>query len=674
MDRTRLESVISALALVALAGAARGQDGDDEGPIIVGEKRGQWETFELKSVSAELGFEERWQRDEYDQTGAPDTTDTSNLLRGTFDLFTESYIGHKNFIDLTATLGFGVDYEQVRSDTADQDRDDITFSNLYDISALILGEGPLPVIAYSRRDETFLDREFSGSIRSITSETGVIFRLKSERAPTTVQYFHRDQSDSDTLDIVDTQIVQDTVVVQSLYRITESQELELTYIFDHVDETQAFGFQNMYDRHDATLTHTLRFGPEDKHDLRSMLRLYDQSGRYAGSVVRLDEQLTLRHTEDLESRYNLIAETQDRGGSDQQLIAGNAQVRHQLYDSLTSTATVGGDHLSLADDDFTSDGYFVAGTLDYVKRVPYGLLEASSSVGYDRQENSDRGDTLSVVNQPAIFIDPLPIILNRRNIVPSSILVTGAAGIPVFQEGLDYDVRDFPDRVELRRVVGGAIPNGTSVLISYDIGPEPENAIDTINTSFSVRYQFDQGALDGLAAYFRYRRTDRNLDADDTSLFVIEDVNVLIYGLEYEISDFTFGAERENRDSNVSGYDATRLFARYQRRLAPRSSITADLTYEIFDYTTEDNKLELLRASARWRHRLSRNLDISLWLQYRDEQEDISGDTRGFEQAVELNWQLRQTSAYMTLRNAILEGDNVDRLSQEFVIGFRRRF
>jgi hypothetical protein len=190
----------------------------------------------------------------------------------------------------------------------------------------------------------------------------------------------------------------------------------------------------------------------------------------------------------------------------------------------------------------------------------------------------------------------------------------------------------------------------------------------------SVRYSIDKGPLDGLSVYARYRRTDRDLEARDATLFVIEDVSVLLYGAEYEISDFTFGAERENRDSNVSGYDATRLFGRYDRRLGPRSSLTVDVTYEIFDYTTEDNTLELLRASARWRQRIARGLDLSLWLQFRDEHEDISGDVMGFEQAIELNWQLRQTSAYMSFRNAFLDGDNVDRLSQQFVIGFRRRF
>lgn len=676
MRRAPIESVLTALALAAMAGTLRAQTAaeEDEGPIIVGEKRGQWETFELHSISAELGFEERWSNDQYNQRNAPDATDTSNLLRGTFDLFTESYIGHKNFIDLTANLGFGLDYEQVRSDTANEDRDDLTFTNLYDINALILGEGPLPLTAYARRDETFLDREFSGSIRSITSEEGAILRFKSDVAPTTVHYFHRDQSDTDTLDIVDTHIIQDTVAVQSLYRITTSQTLEINYTFDHVDETQAFGFTNLYDRHDATLTHTLYFGPEHKHDLRSTLHIYDQSGDYANSRVRLDEQLTLRHSDDLESRYNLVAETQDNGGSETRFLGGNATVRHQLFDSLTTTATAGGNHLLLVDDDFTADDVFITTTLDYVKKVPYGEFQAATTAGYDYQQNSDRGDTLSILNEPATFIDPFPVILGRRNIVVGSILVTGVGGIPVFQEGIDYDIRDYPDRVELRRILGGGIPNGTNVLISYDIGPEPANSIDTINTGVSVRYRIEEGMLNGLSMYFRYLRTDRNLDAEDASLFVIEDVNDLIYGLEYEISDFTFTAERENRDSNVSGYDAIRLGARYDRRLGPRSSITADLTYEIFDYTTEDNRLELLRASARWRQRLTRTLDFSLWLQFRDEREDIGGHVQGFEQALELNWQLRQTSAYMSIRNAILNGEDVDQLSQEFVIGFRRRF
>lgn len=674
MGRAPIESVLTALALVAAAGSAFAQSGDDEGPIIVGESRGEWETFELHSIGAELSFEERYRIDQIDEPTNGKSTDTANLHRGKFDLFTESYIGHKNFIDLTADLGFGLDYEQVRSETTGDDRNDLTFTNLYDVSALVLGEGPLPATIYSRRDESFLDREFSGSIRSIVSETGAILRFKSDVAPTTFHYFHRDQNDSDALDIVDSHTVQDSASVQSLFHITSKQELELSYVFDHIDESQAFGFNNVYDRHDATLTHIIRFGPEDKFDLRSNLRIYDQTGRYEGSVVRIDEQLTLRHTEDLESRYNLSAETQDRGGVRQQALAGNASVRHQLFDSLTSSANAGGSYLTLPDDDFNSENYFVFGTLDYTKRVPLGRLEAGTLLGYDHLHNSDRGQNLSILNEAATFIDPFPVVLARRNIIPASILVTGSTGIPVFQEGIDYDVRIFTDRVELRRILGGGIANGTSVLISYDIGPEPENSIDTLNSAFSIRYSFDDGALSGLSLYLRYRRADRSLEAKDPTQFVIEDVNDLTYGAEYEISDFTFTAERENRVSDVSGYDANRFSARYDRRMGVRSLLTIDNTYEIIDYTSDNNRLELLRSSVRWRQRLLQNLDLSLWFQFRDENETIGGHTQGFEQALELDWHLRQTSAFLSIRNAILNGDNVDRLSQEFVLGIRRKF
>ena len=45
MRRAPIESVLTALALAAMAGTLRAQTAaeEDEGPIIVGEKRGQWE-------------------------------------------------------------------------------------------------------------------------------------------------------------------------------------------------------------------------------------------------------------------------------------------------------------------------------------------------------------------------------------------------------------------------------------------------------------------------------------------------------------------------------------------------------------------------------------------------------------------------------------------------------
>lgn len=666
------------MVLAAATGAVWAQDAasirEDGGPIIVGESVGELKPFELHSYSMAFDFMSRFRQDELDQRGQPSTTDTERLFRGTLDFSTESYIGHENLIDLTADFQVGLENQDINSETLNDENNDLTLTDLYDVSAQILKEGPVPVTAYSRRTEALIDREFSGTIKAVSSETGMIARFKSDVAPTWIQYFHREQDESDQLDTVNTGLVQDTAAIHSDYRIDADQRLEFNYTFDHVDETQGFNFDNTYDRNDGELIHTIRFGPENRHDLRSSLRYYDQSGDFALQVLRLDEQLTMRHTDQFDMRYNLEGETREQGGDQQQLLLGSATATHRLFDSLTSSATAGGSHFALPDDDFTSEDAFINGSLDYTKKVPLGRFDAGTSLGYNVLDNSDRGGTLSVTDQPGTFNDPFPIVISRSRIIPSTVRVTDVSRLRTYIEGSDYTLSDFPDRIELDRVVGGAIIDGQTVLISYDIGPEAANRIETTTGTISLRYTFERGWLQGLSLYTTLQRADHTLTADDPEDFTLDDFTSILYGAEYRIGDLTLSAERENRDSTISPYDATRLEASFDRRLGRFSTLSLDVRYETIDYSDDNNHLDLLRVSGRWSERLATYLDLNLRLQYRDEHETIGGDVTGFEQAIELNWHYRQTSAYASFRNAMLDGDTVDRTSQTIIFGFRRTF
>ncbi|MGE3108986.1 MAG: hypothetical protein AB7G11_17290 [Phycisphaerales bacterium] len=665
------------LVLVITAGTAWSRQAlqpqpTDDGPVIVGERRGKYNLLELPRFGFELEFFGQWQKDTTKQGGSSRQTDTEDVFRGTANLDFEAYVGHKNLLDISGTMKLGLDYTHTESDTLGEKRNDLEFTNLYDVQGLILGEGPVPVTAYSRRVDSRLRRQFFGTIKNITSETGVIARLKSEAAPITLQYFHREEDESDPLGTIDSSLVQDTFSLSGQLRLGEHQRLELDYAFDDAVETQAFGFRNSYQRHDGTFTHVIEFGKDNLDSLRSSLRVYDQSGVFAQSTYRLDEQLRLRHSDRLESRYDVTAEQQTRGGVDQTLLGGSATVRHKLYDSLVSSATAGLRRLEV-DDEFTSDEAFINGLLDYTKKVPVGRLNVSTAAGYNRQDNSERGGDLPVLDEAHVFNDPFPVTINRRNIVASSIVVTTTAHSPLF-EGLDYTVQAFADRVELRRVLGGAIGNGDAVLVTYDIGPEPGNVIDTTTVSVSARLNFDETLAKGLSLYVTYRRSDHALHADQPALFVLDDFEDLLYGAEYQIGAVTLLAERQNHESEVSPYDVVRFQARYNQRFSRESVVNLEYSHETVEYALTDNRLQLDRVTFRWTQRLDEALRASVEIQFRNEQDRLSDDVRAWDQAIELTWRKRQTTIFASFHNTILDSSSVERTSQLFTIGIRRTF
>lgn len=660
------------IVLALAAGAARGQ-GRDEGPIVIGERGPEWKRFELHKFEAALDLNARYQRDHYHSEGLPDRTDTETRLQEYMEFTGEAYIGHKNLVDLTGDARLGLDDYWTHSDTASTSGHLTDLSGFYHLSALCLAESKAPFTLYSKREQAIMDQAFGSSVKTVTMETGARVTLRIPDAPTNLHAYHLDSSQSGVQGLSKYSLTQDTFNAQSNMIVGEGHRLELNYSFDHVDETPTGGIPDVYNRHDASAVDTILFGGPKRHELRSFLKFYDQGGRGDLQILRLDEQLTLHHTPHFDTGYSGTLERQERLSTEQRLARGSAYARHRLFDSLVSTGTVGGQVMEVPGD-FKQHEYYVTGDVQYTKHVPFGRLSLGGSVNFDSQHNGERGAALHVNDEPHTFTDPQPIVLPRRNIVRGSVVITPASGFPTFDENVAYTLSYLPDRVEVRVIPGQGIANGQTLLIDYDVGPEPANDIETMGEGASIRYTIDQGWLQGLSGYGTYRQTDHSLSGASSAQIVLDDVRDLTYGLEYMRGGLLLKAERENRQSSVSPFDLTRLQAMYSQSLGVDSSLTLDATHEIYDYQIPVNHVVYTRGTARWNQRLTRSWSLKASLEVRDERNDILGNSRYFDQTLGVHWHLRQTSAYLTARNSIATASRSDTNNQSLEFGFRRSF
>lgn len=673
----RPHAPILAFSLLALTGRAMGQAppaSDDEGPVIVGERRDTWTGVQL--VRFVPSFELRWQhqRDKLKVDGQPDQTLLEDRYRALLDLDTEFTIGHKNLIDVVGVFQIGQENTYRRSGIEGDSGHFTDFVGLWDVNALVLGASELPTNVYSRRSETKQRRPFAGSLDDVTTEAGIATGYHTDRVSLNLEYFHRTQDLSDNRGDVNTRTTQDTFTTNDIFTINDHQRLELNYTLDLIDERQSGGYADSYTRHDALLTHNWTFGDEQRpHELRSQARVYEQSGLQDLRRLRWDEFLTLNHTERFETRHNLVYEAVDVQGSNRDLLRFENSAKHRLFDSLTSLGTVGLQHTS-DDDGFTSDEYFITGQLDYTKLVPLGHLDAAAGVGYDAQTNGDRGSTFRVLDEVHTYRDAFPIVIARRNIVPGSIEVRPAASSTPYQEGIDYTVQYFTDRAEIRGVLTGALVDGQSVRVNYDVGPEPGSDIDTITTNWSLRYTLTEGTFKGLAAYGTYRTTDQTIRASDPTLFTPDDTRDLLLGLEYRRAELTLRAEYNIHDSTLSPYNVARLQALYALRTGTGSTFNADASHESIEFTDQNESVTLDRLRLDWTTRLDRSLDLSIGAAYRREDSSARGTSEGLEEHITLNWRKRQTSVYATLSNSNLSGAGTKQDSQFLEIGLRRAF
>lgn len=647
----------------------------DDGPVVVGIPREKWSGVQLKNYTAAFEYRYQWQKDKLEQTGVETQEVTETRNRYLLDTTGELIIGHRNLIDITGSLQLGL--EDIKIDdsalvnSSSDEQDTIAF---YNINALLFGSSALPTNVYAIRSETQTERTFASTVKETLQEEGFNTNYLTETTSTILQYFHRDQTITDDLGTINSNTVQDELSLQSGIKLTPDSRVDIWYTFDHIDENQEGQQSDSYDRNDLNLVHLQGFGGEgNPNDLRSSLRYYGQTGLQDQARLRWDEVLSLRPSDRFDTRFATLFEQVEVQGKTSQLVRGDATARYKLFDSLVSTVTGGAQQFS-TDTNFTSDEIFFTGQLDYTKSVPLGTLQIGLGQSVVDQKNSEQGSTIDILNQPFTYNDGFPIIIARRNIIPSSIVITAPGGFPTYIEGSDYTVTAYPDRVEIRGVTGGAWVNGQIVSVSYDLGPEPANEILTLGGTLSVRYTIKEGTFDGLALYGLYRYVQNDLQQGDPAVILLDNLDEWVGGVQYIRGGLDTLAEYILHNSDFDPYTRIRGQVLYSLNVAPQSLITFEYTHETIDFDNPSNHVDYDRVAFRTGWRLSDSLDVNTVLQYRQENSTLNGDSTGIEETIGFAWHKGLTSAYARFRNASLDGTDSNQEDQFFEFGIRRAF
>lgn len=660
-----------AIALIAcLTAAAQAQD---DGPIVVGVKK-DWGGVKFENFDFALDFTAEYQRDRIAGDDRPTQHDRFTEFQETLTASTTGFIGHPNLIHFDLSGTFGLSQQFIDSESSNRDEDPIETIEEYDVRAMLLGQSNTPSTIYSTRTRTNLARQFGDTIDSVVTESGFILLLRNDVLPTSVHYFHRNESQTSQTNTSNYFLVQDTVEWESQYRPAANQSLLWNYTMDSIDQSGNMFQNDSYIRQTGLLTHNLDFGDKNQNNLRSALFMFNQTGDFPTTRMRLDENLRLFHNPDFETLYNYSLNWTDTDDTNQLFQRADAGLRYDVFDSLVIGANIGGSYLTADPGSFSSGQAFGDLFFDYDKQVPLGMLTAGLAVAGVYVSDSDRGSPLQVNDDLRTFGPSGIIVIERRNVEPNSIRVSDAAGIVVYIVGVDYTVSAFDDRVEIRRVLGGAIAPGQIVSIDYEIGPEPGSTTTTLGLHARVRYDFQEGPLKGLGVYARYFHQDQDIREKGPVIIVPADVNALIFGADYTLGPLTLSAEREMHDSTLSPFDATRLSATYLQPLGLGSSLAFNANFDDIDRYDDGTHSTIASFGGRWNQRIDDKLTISLGALWQTQSESPGTDVHGFEQVLEVTWRHRQTTIFGSIRNSMNDSTAVDSQYLNFQFGLRREF
>ncbi len=659
----RIVALVTLLILFGLPASARAQDE----PVVVG-KQEKLPPFGLTRPSVAFNFLGQYSHDSSKSNTAAETQTNETNFEETLSLDTTAYYIHPNFLNIPFHGEFGLRQETFDSESTDDRRNSILY--LWDTEAQFFREQPLNFSLYTRRSEDIVDQAFAESFRSIYTVYGGVLTTRN-KFPTILRVYREEQRQV-TLGGTDDFSLNDNVLEWHTDTIpAPNQTLNWDYRLNQTDQQSQSGVSDSSTGQSATLGHTIAFGPGNAYTLNSTGIYSDTTGNFATERFHLDERLKLRHSPKFETEYEYIFDQQNTLGVDRTLQRGTAKLRHQLYESLHTNAQIG---ILQLDADSASQTRDIFSTLDfeYTKKVPHGEFHGNLDLGYSYRTMSESSSPVAVVDQPGFFSGFEPIIIPGQTIDPNSLFITSPKG-QIYVEGVDYTVTPRPDGVRIDRIIGGAIPADSAVLMDYTLLPVPDTDIRTSSLGLSFRYDILDGPLKGLSPYIRMAFIDQNVQGGGG---IIEPASVRGYiaGADYRIWDLTLTGEYEWYDSTLVPFDAVRFIAQLNHRISGDTLVTGYASYVHTDYTSLDQQNTTFNGTVTVTHFLTRNLLISAGLNWVDLDDSVTGHTQGLQEIIDLRWHNRQLDVFARIRNANRTTDDEDTSFQFFELGLRREF
>jgi len=300
-------------------------------------------------------------------------------------------------------------------------------------------------------------------------------------------------------------------------------------------------------------------------------------------TIAANENLSINHRPNLDSYLLVDFNHNEVNPVTVSRLQGTYGLRHQLYDSLSSTL---GAHGWLQDSEVAlvppvsanSDLYGVGLMENYTKRLgSWGQLSAGLGVIADHEDDSSSGGNLIAIDEPHQLYLPTsinyrPAYLNRPRVIATSIRVNVPGDVLV--SGSDYQAIPRGELTEIQLVLPPSshlqsllqTNDNLAVTVTYQSASVVNASYEIVNTSAQIRLDL----FGKFGVYARMNWVENN--APPTVL--VQSLTDLVGGVDYHWRWLRVGAEYENYDSNFSQFQSWRFFQNLDFQLDDKSSLS----------------------------------------------------------------------------------------------------
>jgi hypothetical protein len=544
-----------------------------------------------------------------------------------FGLKASGSIYHPNLLTFTLSGEASPGYSEEKTRSAVSiTRSEFRVLGNYLANSIFLGNKPYRTSVYISENYSYRDYDFFNRVEVDTLRYGATTGYRAGPVPFTINLWRRNE---ETFGLADSSSIRETGLTFDAQNDRAFGRTTFNYTF------------NDYTRHDFAAEaggtdHSFGFNDSETFGRRKNIQLNTSAGysmrEYTESPsddVNAAANLSVEHRPWLSSFYDSSyyhsSSDSSVGSAESDNLNGGASLRHQLYESLTSTLRLQGLGFSSSATSVDTNGVSTTSQSDtlrfgggiteqYTKRLGQASrLTALGSFLYERTDQQNTGGTLIQVDESHSFpsgsgsggpIDTF--FLNLPFVDETSIVITDDQNtLPPYHEGIDYTVSRNGFLTLIRRTGTSTIPLGTTVLVDYRAEASPSGQYDTLTGLFQVRIDF----WDGLLGIYGRLNSVQNHGSPN---LIVQDINSFAFGADVNWRWLHAGAEYELYDSTFSSYRTMRLFESLAFKPDDVSTLNFDFVQSYTEYLDANRDEQNYSFISRYRRRMTRHLGMDV--------------------------------------------------------------
>jgi hypothetical protein len=543
------------------------------------------EWFKLDNLpEVSLGVEAETSTEQMKLSGGTSTYNFSSVTP-LVGLHTTGSIYHPDLLtfDLSGDLGWGWDSTSSSGAGASQSRNESADLIRYLAQFNLLSQKPYNASVFAAQDHTYSDY---GSFNTYTVDAtryGGQMNWVAGDLTLNANLGYRNETDSGLTD--SSQI---TEYYLNFLGIDQRKSGETTLTL-HVDD-----LENYLDYSTNSLeTKSWSLGGSDsetfgaRKQINASTALTFGQSEYSGQQIdtlNATESLLINHRPNLDSYLTMNFNRNELRSLTSSQAQGTVGVRHQLYESLTSTFEGHGTHQEESgnDSDSTFNQYGLDLSENYTKRLQsWGRLAVGVGAGVDHQDQNSPAGLQTWFDEPhTIFNNNLtPQFLVHPRVSDVIEVKSGSYVLPT----TDYLLVPSGELTGIQLVpipsgpTANLMTNGSlAVTVTYQSESLGSSSYDTFNASAQIRLDlFNQFGVYGRANW---------LDNNAPPEVLAQTLTDLVGGVDYTRKCFRSGAEYESYDSNFTRYQALRFFQNFDFSMSGASSLGVDFNESFYSY------------------------------------------------------------------------------------------